>query len=310
MAGTAPAAFLCPQPGVDRTVPYVLTLVAARGATVLTQATIDRVRDAVGGGTTPRLLSPGEAAEIGGLESDDLRSARAALEGAPVDALISRERGRRRRLLVADMDSTIITGETLDELAARSGMGEAVAEITRRSMNGEVDFREALRLRVSMLQGVRLSALEDTWREVRLTPGAATLVATMRAAGALTALVSGGFTFFSARVAELCGFHHHYANVLQDDGACLTGEVTEPILGQDTKLQTMRSLAQAAGLRRTATLALGDGANDLAMLKAAGLGIAFHAKPLVAAEIANRIEHADLRAALFAQGYAVREFVA
>ncbi len=288
--------------------PYVLTLVAAREATVLTQAMIDRVRDAVGGGTTPRLLSPGEAADIGGLATDDLGAARAALEGAPVDTLMSREHGRRRRLLVADMDSTIVTGETLDELAARAGAGEAVAEITRRSMNGDVDFREALRLRVGMLKGVRLSALEETWRDVRLTPGARTLVATMRAAGAVTALVSGGFTFFTARVAGLCGFHHHFANVLLDDGAMLTGEVAEPILGKDTKLQTMRSLARAAGLYRTATLALGDGANDLAMLRAAGLGIAFHPKPVVAAEIANRIEHADLRAAVFAQGYPVRAF--
>jgi phosphoserine phosphatase len=222
---------------------------------------------------------------------------------------MSREHGRRRRLLVADMDSTIVIGETLDELAARAGAGEAVAEITRRSMNGEVDFREALRLRVRMLKGVHLAALEETWRDVRLTPGARTLVATMRAAGAVTALVSGGFTFFTERVAEVCGFDHHFANVLLDDGIALTGEVSEPILGQDTKLQTMRSLARAAGLRRTATLALGDGANDLAMLKAAGLGIAFHAKPVVTAEIANRIVYADLRAVLFAQGYPVRAFV-
>jgi phosphoserine phosphatase len=295
--------------GKDGILPYVLTLVAARDATVLTQAMIDRVRDAVGGGRTPRLLSPGEAADIGGLETDDLIAARAALEGAPVDALMSREHGRRRRLLVADMDSTIVTGETLDELASRAGAGEAVAEITRRSMNGEVDFREALRLRVRMLKGVRLAALEETWREVRLTQGARTLVATMRAAGAMTALVSGGFTFFTSRVAELCGFDHHHANVLLDDGAALTGEVSEPILGQDTKLQTMRSLALAAGVRRTATLALGDGANDLAMLKAAGLGIAYHAKPVVAAEISNRIEYADLRAVLFAQGFSLRAFV-
>jgi phosphoserine phosphatase len=288
--------------------PYVLTLVAAREATVLTQAMIDRVREAVGGGLTPRLLSPGEAADIGGLASDDLTAARTALEGAAVDTLISRERGRRRRLLVADMDSTIVTGETLDELAVQAGFGEAVAAITQRSMNGEVDFREALRLRVGMLKGLSLRALEETWRDVRLTPGARTLVATMRGAGAVTALVSGGFTFFTARVAELCGFDHHRANVLLDDGGALTGAVAEPILGQDTKLQTLRDLARAAGLRDAATLAIGDGANDLAMLRSAGLGVAYRAKPVVAAEIANRIEHADLRAALFVQGYPARDF--
>ncbi len=290
--------------------PYVLTLVAAREATVLSQAMIDRVREAVGGGLTPRLLSPGEAAEIGGLATDDLAAARAALEGAAVDALISRERGRRRKLLVADMDSTIVTGETLDELAAQAGFGEAVAAITQRSMNGEVDFREALRLRVGMLKGLSLRALEETWRGVRLTPGARTLVATMRGAGAVTALVSGGFTCFTARVAELCGFDHHRANVLLDDGAALTGEVAEPILGQDTKVETLRSLARAAGLRDAATLAIGDGANDLAMLRSAGLGVAYRAKSVVAAEIANRIEHADLRAALFVQGYPARDFKA
>jgi len=291
-----------------RVLPYVLTLVAARDATVLTQPMIDRVRDAVGGSLTPRILSPGEAADIPGLPTDDLAKARAALESAPVDALISRERGRRRRLLVADMDSTIVTSETLDELAAHTGFGEAVAAITHRSMNGEVDFREALRLRVAMLKGLDLAALEETMRHVELTPGARTLVATMRAGGAITALVSGGFTFFTSRVAALCGFDHHRANILVDDGRALTGEVAEPILGQDTKLHTMRRLAKAAGLHRTATLAVGDGANDLAMLREAGLGIAFHAKPVVTADISNRIEHADLRAVLFAQGYPARAF--
>ncbi len=286
----------------------MLTLVAAREATVLTQAIIGRVRDAVGGGLPATLLSPGEAADIGGLATDDLVAARAALEGAAVDALVTREGDRRRRLLVADMDSTIVTGETLDELAAQAGFGEAVAAITRRSMNGELDFREALRLRVGMLRGLSLRALEATWRDVRLTEGARTLVATMREAGAVTALVSGGFTYFTGRVAGLCGFAHHRANVLLDDGEALTGEVAEPILGQDTKLETLRGLARAAGLDERAALAIGDGANDLAMLRAAGLGIAYRAKPVVAAEIANRIEHADLRAALFAQGYTASEF--
>jgi phosphoserine phosphatase len=286
-----------------------LTLVAARDATVLTQGMIDRVRDAAGGTLTPVALSRGEAADLPGVATDDLEAPRAALEGAAVDVLASRTRGRRRKLLVADMDSTIVTGETLDELAARAGLGEAVAAITSRSMNGDIDFREALRARVTMLKGLRVSALEETWREVRLMPGARTLIATMRASGAYTALVSGGFTYFTSRVAASCGFDLQRANTLRDDGAALTGVVEEPILGQDTKLATLLALAKARGLRRTQTLALGDGANDLAMLRSAGLGIAYHAKPVVTRVIANRIDYADLRAVLFAQGFSAGEFV-
>ena len=287
---------------------YVLTLVAQREAVNLTQAIIDRVRQAAGGERTPLILSPGEAADIPDVATHDLAAARAALEGAPVDVLVSRARGRARRLLVADMDSTMVTGETLDELAAHAGLKERVAEITTRSMNGQIDFREALRQRVAMLRGLELAALDATWQDVQLTAGARTLVATMRAFGATTALVSGGFSFFTARVAELCGFDHHRANVLLDDGRVLTGAVAEPILDRDAKLATMRELARAGGLRRHQTLAVGDGANDLAMLREAGLGVAFRAKPVVAAEVANRVDYADLRALLFAQGYPVGVF--
>jgi phosphoserine phosphatase len=288
---------------------YVLTLVAAREATSLTQPVIDRVCQAVGARRTPVILSPGEAADIYGISHDDiLPAARAALDGAPIDALITRARGRRRHLLVADMDSTIVTSETLDELAAQAGVKEAVAAITTRSMNGEIDFGEALRARVAMLKGLKLDALEETWRRVALMPGAATLVATMRAQGARTALVSGGFSFFTARVARLCGFDTNRANLLLDDGTALTGQVAEPILDRDAKLAALRELRGAAGLRRHDTLAVGDGANDLAMLREAGLGVAFRAKPVVAAELANRVDHADLRALLFVQGYAANQF--
>ncbi len=286
---------------------YVLTLVADRARTCLTQATIGRVRDAAGGGT-PVILSPGEAADIEGVATAELDAARLALEGAAIDVLVSRGDARTRRLLVADMDSTIVTSETLDELAAYAGLGARVAEITRASMNGEIDFREALRARVAMLAGLDLAALEATWRGVRLTPGALTLVATMRWFGATTALVSGGFTFFSRRVAALCGFDVHRANVLLDDGVRLTGAVAEPILDRDTKLATLRELSRAAGLQVQASLAVGDGANDLAMLREAGLGVAFRAKPVVAAEVANRVDFADLRALLFAQGYPAGAF--
>ncbi len=286
---------------------YVLTLVAARDAVTLTQAMIDRVRDAVHGGRTPVTLSIGEAADIPGVAADTMDAARAALEGAYVDVLMMRERGRRKRLLLADMDSTIVTGETLDELAAIAGVGEQVAEITRQSMNGEIDFREALRERVALLKGLELSTLEAAWRGVRLTPGARALVATMRAHGATTALVSGGFSYFTSRVAALCGFASHYANILLDDGERLTGAVADPVLDRDAKLATLRALSTAGGLRSAACLAVGDGANDLAMLKAAGAAMAFRPKPVVAAEISNRIEFSDLRAVLFAQGYTAKD---
>jgi len=288
---------------------YILTLVAARDATTLTATMVDAVRDAVGGGATPVTLADGEAAEFRANTTPDLALARAALAGAPVDVLVTRTRGRRRALLLADMDSTIVTSETLDELAVFAGIGEKIAAITARSMNGELDFKQALRERVGMLKGLHLSALEKTWAATRLTPGAATLVATMRKFGATTALVSGGFTFFTSRVAAQIGFDIHRANTLLDNGTALTGAVGEPILDRDAKLATLHELAEARRLRLQATLAVGDGANDLGMLKAAGLGVAFRAKPVVAAEVANRVDHADLRALLFAQGYPGAVFV-
>ena len=281
---------------------HALTLVADRTATTLSTALIEQVRDAVQGGA-PDILSPGEAADIPLANAPDRGIVYAALGEAAVDAIPVRTRGRRKGLLIADMDSTIVTGETLDELADFAGLKAEIAEITRRSMNGELDFAEALRLRVSMLKGLKLDALEKTWMRVELTKGAMELVATMRAHNALTALVSGGFTFFTGRVKELVGFDVHRSNVLVDDGATLTGEVEEPILDRNTKLATLQELAAARNLKMAATLAVGDGANDLAMLREAGLGVAFHAKPIVAAEARARIDHADLRALLFAQGY-------
>ncbi len=288
--------------------PHIVTLVAARAATTLHPATIQRVRDAVRGGTAVA-LSAGEAVDIACPGKPDMAAVRAAVAGEAVDALAVHSRGRRKGLLVADMDSTIVTGETLDELAAVAGAGEQVAAITRRSMNGEIDFADALRERVALLRGLGLAALEQTWSGVRLTPGAKALVATMRAHNATAALVSGGFTFFTARVAALCGFDVHRANTLLDDGAALTGEVGEPVLDRDAKLAVLEELAAARGLRLPATLAVGDGANDLAMVMAAGMGVAFHAKPVVAEAARFRVDHADLRALLFAQGYPASVFV-
>jgi len=176
-------------------------------------------------------------------------------------------------------------------------------------MNGELDFAAALRERVGMLKGLSVDALERTWEGIRLTPGARELVATMKAHGAFTALVSGGFTFFTRRVATRLGFDLHRANELLDDGTSLVGLVAEPILDRSAKLATLHELTRQHGLALTASLAVGDGANDLDMLGAAGLGIAFHAKPIVASAARARVDHGDLRALLFAQGYKASEFV-
>jgi phosphoserine phosphatase len=287
---------------------HVVTLVANRAASSLTPAVIRSVRDAISGGETT-ILSPGEAAEITLNAAPDMGAVRTALEWAAVDAVITPVEGRRKRLLIADMDSTIVIGETLDELADFAGIKNLIAAITARAMNGELDFKTALRERVAMLRGLPVDALERTWQRIHLTPGARELVATMRAHGALTVLVSGGFSFFTSRVAALCGFDRHYSNTLLDDGTVLTGHVAEPILDRDTKLNTLTCLAAERGLPLSATLAVGDGANDQDMLRTAGLGVAFHAKPIVAAAARARIDHANLRALLFVQGYRGEEFV-
>jgi phosphoserine phosphatase len=292
----------------------ILTLVAPPGG--LSQPHLHRVRDALQalGATagTPDWLAPEEAADLpfDGLAAEQaIAAATAALDGALVDAIAVPAEGRRKRLLLADMDSTIVTSETLDEIAAYAGLKEPIAEITRRSMNGELDFRQALIERVGMLKGLPVSALERTWEATALTPGAKELVATMRADGAHCALVSGGFTFFTGRVADLVGFHAHYSNTLDIADGKLTGKVGEPILDRDAKLATLKRLAAEHGLPLDAALTVGDGANDLAMIQAAGLGVAFRAKPVVAAAARAKVDHADLRALLFAQGYRAAEII-
>ena len=279
---------------------FVLTLIARPGE--LTAAAIDAARHAIAGGPVTT-LSPGEAVDMACAAQPDMDAIRTALAGAPIDTIATPAANRRKRLLIADMDSTIVTGETLDELADFAGLKDRIAAITRRSMNGEIDFATALRERVAMLKGLKLDALERTWERVRLTEGARELVQTMRAHGAVCALVSGGFTFFTNRVAALAGFDIHHANVLLDDGAALLGRVAEPILDRDAKLRTLLELSETHGIPLADTIAVGDGANDLAMLREAGLGIAFHAKPIVAAEAKARVEHTGLGALLFAQGY-------
>ncbi len=238
----------------------------------------------------------------------DIAQLKLVLDHKATDIFVTRFRGRRKALLVADMDSTIVDSETLDDLAAEAGLGEKIAAITARSMNGEIDFAAALVARVAMLRGLPLAALERTFKRISYCPGARTLIATMRAQNATTALVSGGFTYFTARVAAELGFDLHRANILADNGSELTGEVVRPILDRDAKLATLKELAEKRGIKLSATLAVGDGANDLAMLGAAGLGIAYYPKPIVAAQVQNRIEHTDLRSLLFAQGFPASAF--
>jgi phosphoserine phosphatase len=286
---------------------HIVILVASRQAGPLTDHLAAIARDFCAGQHL-NWLSAGEACEFIVKKTPDIAQLKMVLGDRAIDVLVTRFRGRRKAVLVADMDSTIVTSETLDEIAAEAGIKEQVAEITRRSMNGEIDFAEALRERVAMLKGLDLSALERTWRGTNFTPGARTLVATMRSFGATTALVSGGFSYFTERVAAELGFDLQRANVLLDNGSTLTGEVGEPILDRDTKLATLKELAETRGVKLAATLAVGDGANDLAMLKEAGLGIAYYAKPIVAAEVINNIEHTDLRSLLFAQGYPATVF--
>lgn len=213
------------------------------------------------------------------------------------------------RLLVADMDSTIIGCECLDELADYAGVKDAVSAITERAMAGELDFEGALRERVAMLRGLPLTALEACYRDrVQLNPGAEVFVRTMAARGAVCALVSGGFTAFTGKVAAAAGFQLDRANRLLDDGALLTGDVAEPILGRAAKLAALRELAAQGGIGDDETLAIGDGANDLDMIEAASLGIAYRAKPVVAARAPARIEHGSLETALFFQGIGRKDF--
>jgi len=260
----------------------------------------------------PRPLGPGavdllvEAPELEGPR----RAARAALADLPIDVCVQPWDGRRKRLFVADMDSTIIGCECLDELADFAGVKAQVSEITERAMRGEIAFEGALRERVAMLKGMGLDALEKAYAErVRLNPGARTLVRTLAAGGVRCVLVSGGFSYFTSRVAAAAGFHAERANTLGQAEGKLTGTVDEPILGREAKLAALTEEAAALNAPPSATLAIGDGANDLAMIGAAGLGVAYRAKPIVAAEADCAIDHADLTAVLYFQGYRAEDFV-
>jgi phosphoserine phosphatase len=252
---------------------------------------------------TPDWLAPGRACEI----PFDGKTTTVSLPG--IDAVVLPSANRRKRLLVADMESTMIENEMLDELADFLGLREKIAGITARAMNGELDFAAALNERVALLKGLPVAKLDEAAKRIRYTPGGATLVATMKKHGATCALVSGGFTYFTAMVKKALGFDSDAANTLKHDGQTLAGTVELPILGKEAKLATLERLCVERGLSVDEALTVGDGANDLPMLKAAGLGVAFHAKPVVAAEVSARIDHGDLTALLYLQGYRKSEFV-
>jgi phosphoserine phosphatase len=293
----------------------VLTLVAPPNAGAFS-VNLREVFASVGArGKESRKLDAGDGAATDViLEADDLAAVRAALQPAMADQqldwCLQPLAGRRKRLLVADMDSTIINVECLDELADFAGLKAEISAITERAMRGELAFEGALRERVAMLKGLPVSALERTYDErVRLNPGARTFVRTMAAHGARCVLVSGGFGFFTKRVAKAAGFQAERGNSLLEADGRLTGEVGEPILGREAKLAALNTEAAALGVPLAETLAIGDGANDLAMIEAAGLGVAYRAKPVVAAQADARVDHADLTALLYFQGYAQADFV-
>lgn len=217
---------------------------------------------------------------------------------------------RRKKLLVADMDSTIIECECIDELADFLGIKDKVAHITKAAMNGEIDFKGALRERVALLKGLKVADLDQVFNErVKLTPGASTLVRTMNANGANTVLVSGGFTYFTTRVSELTGFKVNRANILLHENGELTGKVGEPIVDSDTKINTLREFQKKSGLEKTEIIAVGDGANDIPMLEGAGLGVGYHPYPAVTEAAGAVINHGDLTALLYIQGYLISDFV-
>ena len=295
---------------------HVATLIAASAAKLDT-AVLTRARTALPAAGEPSWLAPGIAADIPftantAIDQRGIADAlRGLLDGAPVDVVVQPVEKRRKRLFLADMDSTMIGQECIDELADYVNLKAHVATITERAMRDEIAFEPALRERVALLKGLKSDVVAEVIAErVRLTPGGRTLVATMRANGARTCLVSGGFTSFTGPIATMIGFDENRGNTLLiDDGGLFSGMVQEPILGAQAKLAALRELSSRLGLAKEETLAIGDGANDLAMIEEAGLGVAFHAKPKVAAAAHARIDHGDLTALLYAQGYRREEFV-
>jgi len=291
----------------------VATLVSTPTAPAVDAELIGRASDALGAPGTATVLMPGVAADIP-FDGSDASAAEEQLRQIvgtqPVDVFVQRQAGRRKHLLIADMDSTMIRQECIDELAAEMGLKDRISEITERAMRGEIAFEPALIERVGLLEGLPVSAIDTVLsNRIQLMPGGRTLIQTMKANGAYCALVSGGFTHFTKAVANMIGFDEHQANSLLETDGKLTGKVGQPILGRDAKRARLEYLVADKGLSFEDTLAVGDGANDLAMIDRAGIGVAYRAKPAVAEAADIRIDHGDLTALLYLQGYAESDFV-
>ncbi len=292
----------------------VATLVSNPEAGALNDKLLQEVRQGLGSAHEPVWLSDKIAADIHidtELSSAGIEKAVHSIIGTlPVDIIVQSAATRRKNLFLADMDSTMIGQECIDELADFVGLKEKVAGITERAMRGEIAFEPALRERVSLLKDLPVSVVDEiVERRLTLTPGGRELVRTMRVNGAYTCLVSGGFTLFTSRIAAMIGFDEHRSNTLVVADGKLAGTVADPIVGKEAKLATLKELRERLNLTHSDTMAVGDGANDLAMLEEAGLGVAFHAKPAVAAAAHARIDHSDLSALLYCQGYRESEFV-
>ena len=288
---------------------FIVSLIANPIRANLDRATVDALRDAWGG-ANGRWLAPGIAAEFAVPSVPDNRwDVWQGLQGLGIDMAVQPAEGRRKHLLIADMDSTMIGQECIDELADLAGVGAHVAGITARAMNGELDFETALIERVGLLRDLPESVIADVLAtRITYTPGGAALIATMRANGGYAALVSGGFTAFTRAVAAHLGFDEHRANTLLAQDGKLTGDVARPILGRQAKMDALADISARLGIGHDQVMAVGDGANDLGMLGMAGAGVALHAKPSVAAQCDLRINHGDLTALLYLQGYTRSEF--
>ncbi|MEX3017260.1 phosphoserine phosphatase SerB [Gymnodinialimonas hymeniacidonis] len=288
---------------------FTVTLLT-NSAMFLDRELVTNLRNAMGGGDAI-WLDPNHAAEFEVQKvPKGIDTVWKSLSAEGVDLVVQSSGNRKKRMLLADMDSTMIQQECIDELAAEAGVGDRVAAITARAMNGELDFEEALIERVGLLKGLPEATIQTVLeKRITLMPGGQVLLATMRANGAHCALVSGGFTAFTSAIAAKLGFHENHANTLLSENGTLTGDVARPILGRDAKVEALQAITQAQGLSPSDVLALGDGANDLGMLQLAGTGVALHAKPTVQEQADIRINHGDLTALLFLQGYTKADFV-